>query len=380
MVVPAGGGVRVRTIAQVLDFVPRGNRSMEAFLLALADQLGRAGWRTVHVFAKEPTGAFREQLDALGSPIDPVSFPLTWRQGLALGARLHSLQPRIVQTHFVSAFASGLPTLKRRAGARALIVTDHASGTSRPKAGVLRSLARARGVTAGTWIDRVVAVSEFVRQRNVRDGFIAAGKTCTIYNGVDVERYAPATVARDGGPPVIGFVGQLIPEKGVATLLRAILKLEAEGGGPVRVRIAGIGPQEGELRDLAARCRTSDISFLGHIDWVPAFLGSLDIAVVPSEWEEACAFSVLEALACGTCLIVSDAGGNPELAGDGGAALVFPKGNVEALAQLLHELASDPDRRQRMRQDARQRALAHFSIERMVEDHAALIQRLDEEA
>jgi len=65
------------TVVQVVDFVPRAQRSMEAFLLALAARLKDMNWRTVHVFSGEPGDEFRARLADLDSPYLVGEFPLT---------------------------------------------------------------------------------------------------------------------------------------------------------------------------------------------------------------------------------------------------------------------------------------------------------------
>ncbi len=172
-------------------------------------------------------------------------------------------------------------------------------------------------------------------------------------------------------------MGQLIPEKGILTLLKAIKELELDGAPAWRVLLAGTGHRRDELEGFCAANKLHGVEFLGHIDRVAELLAAVDVAVFPSEWEEAFGFAVLEALACGVCVLASTAGGIPEVVGPtGDAGLLFRKGDVADLKGKLRQLWHDPVRRDRMRRAARDRAVTQFSIERMVGNYLAVIGEL----
>jgi glycosyltransferase involved in cell wall biosynthesis len=366
-----------RAVAQVLDFVPNGKRSMDLFLLSLAARLRDKGWCTVHVFAGEPSDDFRKELTRLGSPYLVAQIPLGLGEARDLGRRLRPYRLDAIQTSFLSVFSPALLMLKKTARARRLVFADHTSGVASRKSPVGRLLARLRGAVVSTYVEQRITVSDFVRNREIHDVYLSAHKVRTIYNGVDVNRYVPGECPTNAAF-TIGFAGQLIPEKGVHTLLRAIRELQADGAPPVRALIAGTGRQEAELKQFCIDHDLKDVEFLGHIDWVPRLLGSVDVAVIPSEWEEAFAFANLEAMACGACVVVSDAGGNPEAVGrDGDAGAIFRKGDAGDLKRTLRELMADPARRDRMRRAARERAVSRFSLQRMVDDYVAFYDELD---
>jgi glycosyltransferase involved in cell wall biosynthesis len=342
---------------------------MELFLLALAARLRNRGWRSVHVFAGEPSEEFKAFLARLDSPYLVARFPLTQCNGAELGRRLRKYHPDVVHTHFVSKFDFGLRPLKRLSGARRVVVSDQSSGAASRKVLLVRLLARLRGWWVGTYIHQVIAVSEFVRRRNAVDVHFPASKIRVVYNGVDTDRFVPVDAPHPDGF-TIAYAGQLIPEKGLLTLLRAVTAVVA-AGGDIRTLIAGEGCQR---RELEAYCDAAGlrgrVEFLGQIDWVNRLFATADVVVVPSEWEEAFGFVAAEAAACGACVIVSDAGALPEVIGtDGKAGVIFARGDATDLAQRLIELMADPHRREQLRRAARERAVSHFSIERMVEGY-----------
>jgi glycosyltransferase involved in cell wall biosynthesis len=312
---------------------------------------------------------FKASLAELDSPYLIGRFPLTGRNGAALGRQLRKHHPDVVHTHFVSKFDFGLRPLKRLSGARWLVVSDQSSGAASRKLPLVRLLARLRGWWVGTYIHQVIAVSEFVRRRNAVDVHFPASKIRVVYNGVDTDRFVPLDVPHPGGF-TIAYAGQLITEKGVLTLLRAVAAVVA-AGGDIRALIAGEGSQR---RELEAYCDAAGlrgrVEFLGQIDWVSRLFATADVVVVPSEWEEAFGFVAAEAAACGACLVASDAGALPEVIGiDGKAGVIFARGDSADLARRLTELMANPDGREQLRRSARERAISQFSIERMVDGY-----------
>jgi len=290
---------------------------------------------------------------------------------------LRAFAPTVIQAHYLSKFDRGLRELKRAAGARRLVVTDRSSGAASVKSWPMRVLSQARGWWVGTYIDRIVAVSEFVRRRDADAVHFPAGRIRVVHNGVDTTRFTPAA-APANDVFTIAYAGQLMPEKGVMTLLRAVRVLH-ESGLAVRLRVAGRGPQAGELERFAAAAGLQDrVEFLGQVDGVEQLFRSADVVVVPSEWEEAFGFVAAAAAACGACLAVSRAGALPEIVGsDGEAGLIFRKGDAADLARRLADLAADPARRERMRQRARALAVGCFSIERMVDGYREFFDEID---
>jgi glycosyltransferase involved in cell wall biosynthesis len=105
---------------------------------------------------------------------------------------------------------------------------------------------------------------------------------------------------------------------------------------------------------------------------VDRLLTAADVFVLPSS-REGLSFALLEAMARGVAPVVSDGAGNEEAVG--GAGIVFPLGNVEALAEALARLAGDTEERARLGEAARQRVGEHYSVERLVRTVAELYDR-----
>lgn len=358
------------TVAILLAFTPNQHRTIEQFLLRLVAALQHHQWRTVFVFSGEPSAEFRRQLDELESPYTIGAFPLGPADAIRLENVLRPYGASAMITIYMSSFNRHLLRLRRRLGIERWIVFDRSSGRASHRNQIKRALARLRGWYVGHQISRIFTVSEYVALRDAQEAFLPRDKIQVIYSGIDLNRFRPPTEKLPSQVPVIGYIGQLIPEKGVKTLLTAIRLLRADPNMlAFNVRIAGQGHLEEELRRCCYDGNLSNVEFLGQVSDVAGFHAASTITVVPSEWEEAAALVILEAMGCGACLVVSDAGGNRELVGgDEEGGVIFQKGNAEELAAKLRALLKDPQQIDRRRRQARNRAERLFSLDRMVQD------------
>ena len=164
----------------------------------------------------------------------------------------------------------------------------------------------------------------------------------------------------------IGYIGRLVPEKGVDLLLKAVSSLEED----VSVIIIGAGPQRGSLEQLAAQSGIEErVEFIPWIasSELPGQLRRMDALVLPSRtqsnWQEQFGRVLLEAMASGVPVVGSTSGEIPNVIGDAG--LVFTEGDTEALAALLCKLAADPELYYRLAERGRARVLAHYTQEQV---------------
>jgi glycosyltransferase involved in cell wall biosynthesis len=179
--------------------------------------------------------------------------------------------------------------------------------------------------------------------------------------GVDPHAFAPAHSARDDRGFAIGYVGRLVPEKGLRVLLEAAAMLPevvvlVVGGGPLRGEIVSRAAEMG----LGGRVRMYD--GVGHKD-VPDYLRQMDVLVLPSittpAWKEQFGHVLIEAMACGVPVIGSDSGAIPDVIGDAG--IVVPQGDAKALAAAVRRLMDDHTLRHDLSERGRARARAEFS-------------------
>jgi glycosyltransferase involved in cell wall biosynthesis len=352
-----GCGARPFTIYQVLDHIPIGIRSNDDHLVRLIEGISMQGWEAAFAFGGEPGPEFRDDMRKWGATYIVIPFPLTWRGIWRIAKELRRKRPAILVTHFISPFTFRILALKLLGLAARLVVIDHSSGAVSPKVGVRRLLARLRGWFAGRIIDRILPVSDANARRDVEEVYLPAGKVQRIHNGIVLERFQPVAKRLDG-PVRIAFAGQLIPAKGVLTLLRAFQRLE----GDVELSIAGRGVQEAELREFCRAGGLNRVRFVGYITTIAELFAGSDVVVVPSEWEEAFGLVAAEAMACGAAVVVSDAGGLPEVVGDAG--LVFHRGDAEDLESKLRQLIESPEICRELGKKARRRVEQLFTEER----------------
>jgi len=155
--------------------------------------------------------------------------------------------------------------------------------------------------------------------------------------------------------PVALFCAKLQPWKRPLDLLRAFALAGVSGAHLV---FAGEGPQRSELEAEASRLGVTDrVRFLGFVNQsqLPAVYASSDLLVLPSGYEP---FGVVvnEAMLCGCAVAVSDrVGAGPDLVVPGRTGFIFPAGNVEALAAVLHEALADRAQLRRLSERARER-------------------------
>ena len=357
-------------LVHLLDYVPRGTRTIDHSALALTQALVMRGWEVRFVFAHEPPAAFRDELTQTGAISFAVQFPFTRQSARDLKRRLNGFRPDILMTSFISPFNLALLSLKIGGFTRRLVILDHASGTTPARRGWKRILTQLRGRLAGRVIDAILPVSHANARRAIERVYLPANKVKVIPNGIRLELFpAPTRPIREKVRVV--YAGQLIPEKGVLTLLKAHEQLRNTGMSDYELLIAGAGAQADELRAFCQTAGLDDVQFLGHVDSVPELLGSADIVVVPSEWAEAFGLVVAEAMACGAACLVSDAGALPEVVGEAG--IVFRAGDTQDLASKLSMMISNDAVRQNLGQAAHLHAQHDYDIKDMIQSYVDVI-------
>jgi glycosyltransferase involved in cell wall biosynthesis len=178
----------------------------------------------------------------------------------------------------------------------------------------------------------------------------------------------------------IAYVGRLVLEKDVPTIVEAV-HLAQLSGYPIAFKIIGDGPDRPRVEAaISAHKFDPPIVMTGYLldDALRATLSDAAVVVIPTIMEETAGLAVMEQLDRGKPVIVSDIGGLAEVAGDAG--LKFPPGNAAALADCLRQLVDDPVLLRDLGLRAKNRAVAVFSLDRMIEEHFQMFQRLVTEA
>jgi glycosyltransferase involved in cell wall biosynthesis len=219
--------------------------------------------------------------------------------------------------------------------------------------------------------DRVIAISRAVAEVLVRDG-IDPGRISVVHSGISID--ATSAVERLGIRDLLGLaadtavaanVGALVPHKDHATMLAAAKHLR-HSHPDLHWVVAG----EGELRPTLERriteLRLRDrVHLMGHIDTPERLIADANVFVMSSR-QEGLGTSVLEAMALGTPVASTGAGGLPEML-DQGAGLVVSPGNPAALAEAVARILDDPELRGTVIERAR-KAVLRFSDRRMADE------------
>ena len=174
--------------------------------------------------------------------------------------------------------------------------------------------------------------------------------------GVDTRTFHPdpemrrESLARLGwrspGPPVIGYLGRFVPEKGIELIMRVVDRLRS----PCRVLFVGAGPLEGRLRDWTTRGHDARVVTGVVHDDVSEPLNAMDVLCAPSQttpaWREQFGRMVIEAFACGVPVLSSDSGELPHVVGDAGR--IVPESNEGMWSDALEQLLESPAERERL--------------------------------
>ena len=199
-------------------------------------------------------------------------------------------------------------------------------------------------------------------------------------SGIDVDILTP--LPEPAGPFTIGFVGRLLDDKGVRTLVRAH-EILAERGVTVRMLLAGApdpsNPASIPDEVLASWRNHPNLVLLGYINDVRSVWMQTHVSILPSR-REGLPKSLLEAAACARPLIATDVPGCREIARNGLNALLVPPDDPTALANAVEILMKDRDLRQRFGQAGRQLVIDEFSSCRIGREIVALYARLLAEA
>lgn len=351
--------------------------------LPMAREAQRAGY-DVHVITQvKENGA---AIEALGFHLHPI----VWRRGsinpfaflgnLRAVRRLYreiapdlvhhvAMQPTIVG----SLAAAGLPCVRLNALAGLGFVFT----SSTPKAWLVRPILRAllRLVLRRPYA--AVLVQNPDDRKAIGNLGVADDKIFIIRgSGVETDKLTP--LPEPPGAITAGFVGRLLDDKGLRTLVRAHEILSAQGQA-VRLLIAGdpdpANPVSIPPDEIASWSRRPGVDVLGHVADVRDVWKAAHIAVLPSR-REGLPKSLLEAAACGRPIVATDVPGCREIARQDVNALLVPPDNARALADAIGRLARDGDLRRRLGEASRQVVETEFSATRIGRETCALYDRL----
>jgi L-malate glycosyltransferase len=216
------------------------------------------------------------------------------------------------------------------------------------------------------WADAVVVNCEAMRKHVVEDYSVSNDRIELCYNGVDTTEFFPAEGPKPAPltdtPMIVGTVCVLRPEKSLEVLQEAFSKIWRQIRD-IKLLIVGSGPELPKIQANSVRLGIQDASILlPATSPVAPLMRAIDIFVSSSR-SEAFSNSILEAMACGCCVIGSRVGGTPELIEDEVRGLLFTPGDANELADKLLRLVHDAQTRRRFGAAASKFATENLNIQ-----------------
>ena len=281
----------------------------------------------------------RERWSVAGRRHDPVNLAFV----------RHCLWADVIHCHQFRSTFCAMATILGKTSWKRVFVTDHGGGGSN----LIRRL------RIGRWIDAQLSQSEFAAKSMSYVGRRAE----IIYAGVDPERYRP-TAAKTRGQVL--YLGRLLPHKGVEHLIQAI-------PDHASLKIVGRAMDADYthfLRQLAGG-REVEFHTSASDDQVIHLLSSSQCLVLPSVYKdykgrrqalpELVGLVLLEAMACGTAVVCTSAGGMPEIVRDGKTGFIVEPGSPDALRSIITRFLSDLELAGTMGRSARDEVLKRFT-------------------
>ena len=364
----------MRTVVSVFGVKPFRIGGTETFARELSLQLHARGWKSVLCFLKAPPVDVRKFLDLPNVSVEVLedSTNLNWRATKALAGILRRHKPEILHLHFTG-FLGIYPWLARLRSVKKVFFTDH---TSRPAGYDAHRAPFSKRIIArivNSPITKIVCVSEYGQRCLTALDLLPKERHELVYNAVDLSRVQQKPNAgtdfrvRHGirhDRLVVVQVSWMIPEKGIPQLLQAarnVLSTNQE----VHFVLVGEGlHREQFMKDAEALGIAENITWTGLIQdpFGEGVYDAADIVCQLSEWEELFGWMIAEAMAYAKPIVATRVGGIPELVQDGVSGFLVPRGDAQAAAKRLLELAADPDLRRRLGAAGREIVTEKFDL------------------
>jgi L-malate glycosyltransferase len=291
----------------------------------------------------------------------PIAPPLGFFLNVSsLKRRLSEIGPDLLHTHF----ASGYGTLARLSGFHPNVLSVWGSDVfDFPNKSPLHRLLIRNNLKHADW----VCSTSHVMAKCTHELY-PVEHLSVIPFGIDTDLFSPCHQLKSS-TLTVGTVKTLAHKYGIDLLIKAFAKVHSllkeeqpELASRLRLLIAGGGPDENSLKELAEAVGVADITtFAGQVPHaeVPKYLNKLDIYVALSRLESF-GVAVLEASACAIPVVVADVGGLPEVVKNNKTGFIVPAENVNTAATAISQLVCDRDLRSAMGFEGRQHVTSTF--------------------
>ena len=282
------------------------------------------------------------------------------KAALALRKILKELKPDIVHIHGAKAGLVGRYAVMSKRRPK-VILTYHSFVCDERTGPLQRKLYAFFERFFLKYTDRIIAVSQALKDELVADLRLPNDLITVIYNGIEFVDNLKISY----NVPRIGMVSRLAPQKGVEYFVRAAALVMAQYP-QLSVSIVGDGPYKPNLRALATSLSINEgVDFLGYKSDITEVLSTLDILVLPS-LHETFGLILVEAMSQKVAVVASRTGGIPEIIEDGKTGLLTTPGDPHDIAEKIIRLIENRDYARQLSEAASESVRRRFTLERMV--------------
>ena len=334
------------------------------------------------IFCLDAIGPLGKQLQAEGVAVICLDrqpgrdYGVAWK----LARHIRERGIKVVHAHQYTPFFYAALAKLAVAGQFRLILTEHGRHYPDTVAPLRRGLNR---IVLDRLADAVNACCSFSAKALSRNDGFAGRRIEIVENGIVVEKYrsnVDRSALRDGlnlknDRRYIAMVARFHPVKDHAMLMRAFARI-APLRNDVDLLLVGDGPLRANLEEQARQAGVAErVRFLGIRRDVAEILQAVDVFALTSA-SEAASLTLLEAMASGLPVVVTDVGGNPEIVRQGIDGHLVARGDDAAAAKALLQVLDHPDEAKRMGAAGRERVDAHYRLDDTIAKYHRLYRRL----
>lgn len=201
--------------------------------------------------------------------------------------------------------------------------------------------------------DRIIAVSNAAARRFIKHD--SKNKVEVVYNAVDTDEYSFSCIQKRSRLS-LGYFGRIHPRKGLETLIASASCLRD------KVTLLIMGDGQAEYLERLKRSASDNVKFEAYKADAAAEMKNVDVVVLPAVLNEGLSRMIIESMALGRIVVVSDVSSNVEAMGGELKEFIFPAGETESLTEILKGLTEDTDRLPVLGEKFRKRALDRFDV------------------